>query len=115
MDKYTLFLIGFVLFGLSLAYSVLNTVGQAEQQTGGLVCTDSETGASMGFADALAIAEASSCAAEGELENVYQCNSVTGTWWIELNAEAPGCNPACVIDVNTGAAEVNWRCTGLLP
>lgn len=43
------------------------------------------------------------------------CNEITGTWWIDLDVEdAEGCNPACVINVVTNQAEINWRCTGLL-
>ena len=33
----------------------------------------------------------------------------------DLDIEKAGCNPACVINVETRTAEINWRCTGLLP
>ena len=36
------------------------------------------------------------------------------TWWIDLNAEKEGCNPACVVFEESKRAEINWRCTGLL-
>lgn len=42
------------------------------------------------------------------------CNEDTGTWWFDLKvvAEKPGCNPACVVDIETNETEINWRCTG---
>lgn len=68
----------------------------------------------MSLGDARAIAERSDCVDEGSLEETYFCNDVTGTWWIDLDINREGCNPACVIHVETGQAEINWRCTGLL-
>lgn len=49
------------------------------------------------------------------LENHY-CNDYTGTWWIDFapTIAKDGCNPACVVDVEKGLAEINWRCTGLM-
>lgn len=44
----------------------------------------------------------------------YVCNEGTGTYWIGLNIEKEGCSPACVIDLETREAEINWRCTGLI-
>ena len=49
------------------------------------------------------------------LKDAYMCNENTGTWWIDLEIEKEGCNPAGVINVATGQAEINWRCTGALP
>jgi hypothetical protein len=67
----------------------------------------------------LSLSEAKEIAILGEcgnkLKDTYICNEVTGTWWINLDIEREGCNPACVIDVETKIAEINWRCTGLLP
>lgn len=67
----------------------------------------------------LSLSEAKEIAILGEcgnkLKDIYICNEVTGTWWINLDIEKEGCNPACVIDVETKIAEINWRCTGLLP
>lgn len=67
----------------------------------------------------LSLSEAKEIAILGEcgknLKDTYICNEVTGTWWINLDIEKEGCNPACVIDVETKMAEINWRCTGLLP
>lgn len=45
-------------------------------------------------------------------------NSTTRTWWIDLERNPDpkdGCSPACVVNEDTKTAEVNWRCTGLLP
>jgi putative hemolysin len=63
--------------------------------------------------EARKIAETGDCAQTGKLEQQAVYNDNSGTWWIDLDAEKPGCNPACVVDVKTKTAEVNWRCTGL--
>ena len=67
-------------------------------------------------AEARAIAE-KSCIKGGEAlgPGVYNPNSKT--WWFDanLNATQPGCNPACMVSEQTKIAEINWRCTGLLP
>ena len=78
-------------------------------------CKDTETGNSLSYDEAVTIAEASECTQEGTLSDTYMCNENTGTWWIDLNLEKEGCAPACVVDVNDKTAEINWRCTGLLP
>ena len=72
------------------------------------------TGESMTISEALDIGEASGCAQEGVLTFRYICNSETGTLWIDLEpyAEKPGCSPACVVNLVTRQASVNWRCTG---
>ena len=33
----------------------------------------------------------------------------------QIKLEKQGCAPACVVNVVTKKAEINWRCTGLLP
>ncbi|MFH1451129.1 MAG: hypothetical protein ABIF89_00795 [bacterium] len=77
-------------------------------------CTN-QSGKMMALEVAKQIAMASGCASEGPLkEEVYSCNSITGTWWLDLNIDKPGCSPACVVNIETGDAEINWRCTGLL-
>jgi len=38
------------------------------------------------------------------------CNIATGTWWIDLDIEKEGCNPACLVNVATKEASINWRC-----
>lgn len=80
------------------------------------VCYSNEIG--MLLSDAIEIANSSDCMLNGTLEeDSYQCNNYTGTWWIDLEPfeEAPGCNPACVVDIEAQEAEINWRCTGLIP
>jgi hypothetical protein len=73
-------------------------------------------GNSMTLGEAYAAAEASACLVEGTLNRAdATCNENTGTWWIGLETTIPreGCSPACVVNVNSGMAEVNYRCTGL--
>lgn len=80
------------------------------------LCT-SPNGTSMTLEEAMAIAMASECTEIGTLQRMHSCNANTGTWWIDLEpfiAKA-GCSPACVVNVETGEARVNWRCTGALP
>jgi eight-cysteine-cluster-containing protein len=68
-------------------------------------------------AEAREIAKASRyCRDVGPLkdtEPTYTPNSKT--WWFDLDAVKPGCNPACVVFSSNKGVEVNWRCTGLLP
>jgi putative hemolysin len=78
-------------------------------------CVDASSGAQMSYEQAAGIAESSTCGEQGRLEETHFCNTETGTWWIDLNIDKPGCNPACVVNVNDGSAEINWRCTGALP
>ncbi|MBN1502324.1 hypothetical protein JW930_02165 [Candidatus Woesearchaeota archaeon] len=68
-------------------------------------------------AAALVIAQNSDCTEEGELTDNMVYNENTKTWWIDLTPyeEQEGCNPACVVDEQTETAEINWRCTGLVP
>lgn len=70
--------------------------------------------------EALEVAQASSeCSNVGVLTDLIIYNAGTKTWWIDLERtpelEGDGCNPACVVNEETKTAEVNWRCTGLLP
>ena len=71
----------------------------------------------MSYNEALEIASSSICAEQGTILNTKQCNpSGTGYWWLDFTPTSPksGCNPACVVDVATKKAEINWRCTGLV-
>ena len=79
-------------------------------------CLGSE-GGSMFLTEAQALAQESSCLEEGLLGEGGFCNSNTGTWWLDFEPTEPkeGCNPACVVDIETEEAEINWRCTGLIP
>lgn len=68
----------------------------------------------MSFSEAKEIALKSECVKEGNLKETHFCNQITGTWWIDLDIQKKGCNPACVIDIATKKAEINWRCAGLV-
>jgi hypothetical protein len=95
-----------ILFGLLLV-SLLVT-GCARE-----VCVDKESGAELSLKEAEEIAAKSECG--DNIKAGHICNDFTGTWWIDLDIEKPGCSPACVVDVNTKTASINWRCTGLIP
>jgi hypothetical protein len=86
--------------------------GNETQQT---VCVTS-TGASMNLSEALQIAAMSECSTIGRITTNASCNAITGTWWLDLDSYEPkeGCNPACVVNITTKTADVNWRCTGLI-
>ena len=85
------------------------------QQTAEEFCTDADSGTEMSFSEAKQIAEASDCVNEGPLKDEHWCNNATGTWWISLNVDKPGCSPACVVKISDKTAEINWMCTGLIP
>lgn len=76
-------------------------------------CYKNDTGVRMGLSEAKEIAIKSECG--NRLKDTLICNGNTGTWWIDLDIKKEGCSPACVINVETKQAEINWRCTGLLP
>ena len=63
---------------------------------------------------ARSIAETSVCVVDGLLKDNAMYNDSSKTWWIDLNIDKPGCLPACVISEDE-SAEINWRCTGLIP
>ncbi len=65
--------------------------------------------------EAIEIAQNSVCIEQGPLTENSIYNAATATWWIDLDIDKPGCNPACVVDESSQTAEINWRCTGLLP
>lgn len=67
-----------------------------------------------GMAEARAIAEKSDCVKDGNLTDEIFYNENSQTWWIGLDVEKPGCNPACVVSEESKTAEINWRCTGLI-
>ena len=79
------------------------------------VCADEDTGTQMTYEEAIAIAEAGPCTDQGPLKETYTCNGTTGTWWIDLDIDQPGCAPACVINIVDKTVKINWRCTGVLP
>ena len=76
-------------------------------------CQKKDTDTKLSLSEAKEIALLSECG--DRLKDTYICNEITGTWWINLDIEKEGCNPACVINVETKTAEINWRCTGLIP
>lgn len=63
---------------------------------------------------ARSIAETSECVNDGPLKENAFYNENSKTWWIDLNIDKPGCNPACVV-YEDETVEINWRCTGLIP
>lgn len=66
--------------------------------------------------EARAIAE-KTCIKGGESLSSGSYNENSKTWWFDanLNATQQGCNPACVVSEDTKSAEINPRCTGLIP
>ena len=88
------------------------TEGECDEPEDPVCYSPSEAG--MLLSDAFLVAGESDCMLNGTLEDTYQCNEVTGTWWIDLDPfeEMPGCSPACVVDIYAQEAEINWRCTG---
>jgi len=67
-------------------------------------------------ADAKAIADSSPCSDEGTVLDNAEYNPNSKTYWFDFEPfeEKAGCNPACVVSEETGDAEINWRCTGLI-
>jgi len=87
---------------------------QKLKETGEEFCVKEGTGYTMSLTEAKLVAQGGECLLDSSFTDVYYCNEFTGTWWIDLDLEKEGCNPACVIDVQTGDSEINWRCTGLV-
>jgi len=75
-------------------------------------CIKEGTNEILTLADAEQIAIDSECG--DRLKENHVCNKDTGTWWIDLDIERQGCSPACVVNVVTREASINWRCTGLI-
>lgn len=90
--------------------SILSTFKFLEEEN----CVKTDTGESMTLTEAKEIALKSECVKEGNLKETYLCNDFTGTWWLDLEIDRPGCAPACMVNVVTKEAEINWRCTGLI-
>lgn len=78
----------------------------------------------MSLAEAMEIAKNSQCGQNGVLTSNAFYNENSNTWWIDLDVydrvwqqrsvSKNTCNPACVVNVRTKTAEINWRCTGLI-
>jgi len=104
-----------VLIGGAILWSAMKSEKEKGPQEE--YCTKKDTGESMSLTEAKQIALTSECGEQGNLKDTYMCNEYTGTWWIDLTpyTEKELCNPACVVNVITRQAEINWRCTGVLP
>ena len=78
-----------------------------------IYCVSKETGKKMSVSEARKIANNSDIGNQGTLKDTYSCNESTSTWWIDMNPtiEQNACNPAYVVNINTKAVEINWRCT----
>lgn len=110
---------------LIIAFFVLmffSSCGTSEEN--GAVSCVADSGESMLCDSVQEVIYDSECAEVGEIKDLSHlqpacikgCNAGTATWWFDLvpYEEKPGCNPACVVDLKTKTAEVNWRCTGLI-
>lgn len=75
------------------------------------LCT-APTGESMNIFDAQRVFDMSQCSREGSAKDTHYCDAKAGAWVIDIQTYRKGCNPACVIDVKTKTAKVDWRCTG---
>jgi len=81
------------------------------------VNTFEQVNAPIDEAEAVKIARSSVCGGVGTMGSRGFYNANTDTWWIDItlnDTEGPCQNPACVVDVATGSADINWRCTGLI-
>jgi hypothetical protein len=120
MMKSKLFILGWALILGALIWSGCTATPATQPvepttETEDEYCLDESTGAKLSYQEAVEIAQNSECVAQGGLEETHFCNEGTGTWWIDLDVEKPGCSPACVVRVTDKTAEINWRCTGALP
>jgi len=95
---------------MEIKYLVL--LGVALILASGCVQQEVQTCNGMTLEEAKEIAVQSECG--DNLKDAAFCNEVTGTWWIDLDIEKELCNPACVVNVESKHAEINWRCTGLI-
>lgn len=113
MKKKTNFVIIMAILGFVLIAGCVEEKPETQDE----FCIKTGTGEKLSLTEAKQIALASECGEQGSLNDTYTCNEDTGTWWIDLDpyTEREGCNPACVINVVTKQAEINWRCTGLIP
>lgn len=64
--------------------------------------------------EVMQIAEAG-CGSTGNLTGSISYNPNSKTYWVDIDADKPGCSPACVVFEENRSAEINWRCTGLIP
>lgn len=76
-------------------------------------CEAKEISVAVTLTDAQNIARNSECG--DQFKSTYMCDAIAGIWWIDLNIEKEGCNPACAINLETLEAEIDWRCAGAIP
>ncbi len=70
----------------------------------------------MSESEAQQIASQGECAQVAKTTKKGTYDSKTNTWTFDLDAQQKGCNPACVVDVATKTARVDWRCApGVTP
>ena len=108
---------GIIEINLPDDFSTIST--STTRATSTVITLEEEFCQKQGIDKKLSLSEAKNIALQGQcgdkLKDTYICNEITGTWWIDLDIEKEGCSPACVINVETKMAEINWRCTGLIP
>lgn len=70
-------------------------------------------GTTMTLEQAQEIGNQYGCSDIGSYKNSNFCNTYTNKWWIDIepNNQRPLCNPACVVDLETNTAKVDWRCS----
>jgi hypothetical protein len=92
----------------------VNNGNNMDQEEGNNLYCQSKKGAKMALSEAKKLSiQNKECGNKFSGKNV--CNENTGTWWLDLDIKKEGCSPACVVNVETKEAAINWRCTGLLP
>ncbi|MCK5027544.1 MAG: hypothetical protein KAS07_03935 [Candidatus Pacebacteria bacterium] len=65
--------------------------------------------------EALAIAQrAEVCIEGGSVADFETYNPNSKTWWFSITSIRSDCRPACVVSDETGDADINWRCMGLI-
>jgi hypothetical protein len=118
MKKFIIFLLFFsfifVLTGCKKQVKNSNIISETSE-----VCS-TDTGDKLDVQSAIESANKSECVKHGAIKEDCTCNEHSGTCWLEMELKEetkedyPGCNPACVVNVETKEAEINWRCTGLI-
>jgi len=112
--KKMFFIFSAIILGIFLGYLLYS---QVQDGTEGIICSKQGTDYSLSLHEARVIASTSSCIEKGAITEEYSCNEITGTWWLGFEPYEPLelCpNPACVVNVQTKEAEINWMCTGAL-
>jgi hypothetical protein len=110
--KHKWLIVSFLILSGLLAMHVLarympgNTLDNSE-------CAGEATGESILYGEAWVIASSGPCIDQGNLVGMARCNPSTGTVWIDMDIDEPGCYPACVVNITSRESEINWRCTGL--